>query len=66
MTLVESQFALTALASLCAGEPRLSRVLRRLVRRVRPTLVASGEGARSQVLATSAGAHDRRRLTPFS
>ena len=25
MTLVESQFALTALASLCAGEPRLSR-----------------------------------------
>jgi hypothetical protein len=39
MTLAESQLALAALASLCAGEREAVEILRRLLRRVRPTLV---------------------------
>jgi hypothetical protein len=38
MTLAESQLALAALASLCAGEREAIVILRRLIRRVRPTL----------------------------
>jgi len=38
LTLAESQLALAALASLCAGERDAVEVLRRLLRRVRPTL----------------------------
>jgi len=37
MTLAESQLALAALASLCAGERDAIPILRRLLRRVRPT-----------------------------
>jgi hypothetical protein len=37
MTLAESQLALAALASLCAGERDAIAILRALVRRVRPT-----------------------------
>jgi hypothetical protein len=37
MTLAESQLALAALASLCAGERHAIEFLRRLLRRVRPT-----------------------------
>jgi hypothetical protein len=40
LTLGESQLALAALASLCAGERDAVGVLRRLLRRLRPTLVA--------------------------
>lgn len=40
MTLAESQLALAALASLCAGERDTVEILRRLLRRVRPTLVS--------------------------
>ena len=40
-TLAESQLALAALASLCAGERQSVEILRRLLRRVRPTLVRS-------------------------
>jgi len=39
LTLGESQLALAALASLCAGEPDAVDVLRRLLRRVPPTVV---------------------------
>lgn len=39
ITLAESQLALAALQSLCAGERDSVEILRRLVRRVRPTLV---------------------------
>jgi hypothetical protein len=39
LTLSESQLALAALASLCAGERDAVGVLRRLLRRVRPTTV---------------------------
>jgi hypothetical protein len=39
LTLAESQLALAALASLCAGESDALDVLRRLLRRVRPTAV---------------------------
>jgi hypothetical protein len=39
MTLAESQLALAALASLCAGEGDAVEILRRLLRRVRPTLI---------------------------
>lgn len=39
MTLAESQLALAALASLCAGERDAVEILRRVVRRVRPTVV---------------------------
>ena len=39
MTLAESQLALAALASLCAGERDAVEILRRLVRRVQPTVV---------------------------
>jgi hypothetical protein len=39
LTLAESQLALAALASLCAGERDAVQVLHRLLRRVRPTLV---------------------------
>ena len=39
LTLAESQLTLAALASLCAGERDAIEVLRRLLRRVRPTLV---------------------------
>ena len=38
MTLGESQLALAALASLCAGEGSALDLLRKLLRRVRPTL----------------------------
>lgn len=38
-SLAESQLALAALASLCAGEREAVEVLRRLLRRVRPTAV---------------------------
>ena len=41
LTLGESQLALAALASLCAGERDSVEVLRRLLRRVRPTMVLS-------------------------
>jgi hypothetical protein len=40
MTLGESQLALAALASLCAGERDSVGILRRLLRRVRPTLLS--------------------------
>jgi hypothetical protein len=39
MTMAESQLALAALASLCAGERDAVEILRRLLRRVRPTLL---------------------------
>ncbi len=39
LTLAESQLALAALASLCAGERGAVEILRRLLRRVGPTLV---------------------------
>ena len=39
LTLAESQLALAALASLCAGEREAVEVLRRLLRRVRPLVV---------------------------
>jgi len=39
LSLEESQLALAALASLCAGERDAVQVLRGLLRRVRPTLV---------------------------
>ena len=39
MTIAESQLALSALASLCAGENDAIEILRRLLRRVRPTHV---------------------------
>jgi hypothetical protein len=39
MTLAESQLALAALASLCAGEREAITILRGLLRRVRPTLI---------------------------
>ncbi len=39
LTLVESQLALASLASLCSGDREAAGVLRRLLRRVRPTLV---------------------------
>jgi hypothetical protein len=41
LTLGESQLALAALASLCAGERDAIGVLRRLLRRVRPTVAPS-------------------------
>jgi hypothetical protein len=37
LTLAESQLALAALAALCSGEREAVGVLRRLLRRVRPT-----------------------------
>jgi hypothetical protein len=40
MTLGESQLALAALASLCAGERSALNLLRKLLRRVRPTLTS--------------------------
>jgi hypothetical protein len=40
LTLAESQLALAALAALCAGERDAIQILRRLVRRAKPTLVA--------------------------
>ena len=40
LTLAESQLALAALASLCGGERDAVQILRRLVRRAKPTLVA--------------------------
>jgi hypothetical protein len=39
LTLTESQLALSALASLCAGDTASVDVLRRLLRKVRPTLL---------------------------
>jgi hypothetical protein len=39
LTLEQSQFALAALAALCRGDRDAIGVLRRLLRRVRPTLV---------------------------
>ena len=39
LTLAESQLALAALTNLCAGDAEAATILRRLVRRVRPTLV---------------------------
>lgn len=43
LSLAESQLALAALASLCAGERDAIAVLRRLPRRVRPTAVPRAE-----------------------
>jgi hypothetical protein len=40
LTLSESQLALAALGSLCAGEQGAAEILRRLLRKTRPTLVA--------------------------
>jgi hypothetical protein len=40
MTLAESQLALAALASLCAGEREAIDLLRKLLRRVKPTLMS--------------------------
>lgn len=40
MTLAESQLALAALARLCAGERSVIDLLRRLLPRVRPTLLS--------------------------
>jgi len=37
---VESQLALAALASLCAGEREAIELLRQLLQRVKPTLIA--------------------------
>lgn len=39
LSLAESQLALAALASLCAGERDALEILRRLLQRVRPTVV---------------------------
>jgi hypothetical protein len=39
LSLAESQLALAALASLCAGERDAVEILRQLLRRVRPTVV---------------------------
>jgi hypothetical protein len=39
LTLAESQLALAALASLCAGEREALKILRSVVRRARPTLL---------------------------
>lgn len=39
LSLTESQLALAALASLCTGDAAAIEVLRRLLRRVRPTLL---------------------------
>jgi hypothetical protein len=39
LTLAEAQLALSALASLCAGEREAIDLLRRLLRRMRPTVV---------------------------
>lgn len=41
ITLAESQLALAALASMCAGERESVEILRRLLRCVRPTLIRS-------------------------
>jgi hypothetical protein len=43
LTLAESQLALAALASLCAGERESIPILRRLLRRARPTLATSAD-----------------------
>jgi hypothetical protein len=40
LTLAESQLALAALAALCGGQRDAVAILRRLVRRAKPTLVA--------------------------
>lgn len=40
LTLTESQLALAALASLCAGDATSIEVLRRLLRRVRPSVLS--------------------------
>jgi hypothetical protein len=55
LTLAESQFALSALTALCEGDREAIGVLRRLLRKVRPTLMSrwgsrSGEGGRAQLL----------------
>jgi hypothetical protein len=39
LTLTESQLALAALADLCAGNKEAVEILRRLLRRARPTLL---------------------------
>lgn len=39
LSLAESQLALAALASLCAGEREAVAILKRLLRRVRPSAV---------------------------
>jgi hypothetical protein len=44
LTLTESQLALATLASLCAGEREAVEILRRLVRRARPTLAGDVGG----------------------
>jgi hypothetical protein len=44
LSLTESQLALAALASLCAGEREAVEILRRLVRRARPTLAGDVGG----------------------
>jgi len=42
LSLAESQLALAALASLCAGEREAIEIVRRLLRRVRPTFSPRG------------------------
>ena len=44
LSMAESQLALAALASLCAGERDAIGVLQRLLRRVRPTIVVPRPG----------------------
>jgi hypothetical protein len=44
LSLAESQLALAALAGLCAGEREAVDVLRRLIRRVRPTVIMRVDG----------------------
>jgi hypothetical protein len=39
LTLTESQLALAALTTLCAGDPEAAALLRRLVRKAKPALV---------------------------
>lgn len=39
LSLPESQLALAALASVCAGDPEAAALLRRLVRRLHPTVL---------------------------
>jgi len=57
LTLAESQLALAALASLCAGERDAVQVLHRLWRRVRPTLcLEPGRASRTPLRCTPAPA----------
>jgi hypothetical protein len=63
LTLAESQLALAALASLCAGEREALAILRRLVRRVRPAPAAGRVLERTS--ASRSGWHPGDRPTRF-